>query len=75
MKSFYNNFRIKVMSTTNLQVKRFYERNSLIDVEENEYNEFKGHRSISVEDLPPWSFEPGTGKTTKKAVSRCFCVF
>lgn len=49
---------------------RYYERKSLVTLEEDEYHEFKGHRSIAVEELPPWCFLPGSTKRSRKPASR-----
>ena len=49
---------------------RYYERKSLVTLEEDEYHEFKGHRSIAVEELPPSCFLPGSTKRSRKPASR-----
>lgn len=54
---------------------RWYERKSLISVEEDECNEFKGHRNFAVEELPPWCFHSRSDKRSRKAVSRALNAF
>lgn len=55
---------------TTVTKQRFYIRKSLVSVEEDEYNEFKGHRNFAVEELPPWCFHRHTTKRSRKAASR-----
>lgn len=50
--------------------RRFFVKNSVVPFEEDSTHEFKGHRNISVEELPPWCYIPGTDKRSRKAVSR-----
>lgn len=50
--------------------RRFYVKNSVVPFEEDSTHEFKGHRNISVEELPPWCYIPGTDRRSRKAVSR-----
>ena len=58
-----------------MSAKRFYIKKSLINAEEDEYNEFKGHRSIGIEDLPPWCFQPNSNRRTRKPASRTINAF
>ena len=53
----------------------YYRKKSLVSVEEDEYNEFKGHRSISIEELPPWCFQPNSQRRTRKPASRAINAF
>lgn len=54
---------------------RFYIRKSLVKIEEDEYNEFKGHRNFAVEELPPWCFHKNTARRSRKAASRALGSF
>lgn len=58
-----------------MSTKRVYVKKTLISVEEDEFNEFKGHRSIGIEDLPPWCFQPNSNKRTRKPISRTLNAF
>ena len=49
---------------------RFYTKNSVVPFEEDATHEFKGHRNIAFEDIPPWCWIPGTDRRSRKAVSR-----
>ncbi|XP_068722727.1 uncharacterized protein [Montipora capricornis] len=53
----------------------FYFLDSVIPYDEDKTHEFKGHRNIVVEDLPPWCYIPGTEKRSRKAVSRNINAF
>ena len=48
----------------------FYLLDSVIPYDEDKTHEFKGHRNIVVEELPPWCYFPGTERRSRKAVSR-----
>ena len=50
--------------------RRFYLKNSVTPFEEDSTHEFKGHRNISAEEVPPWCYIPGTDRRSRKAVSR-----
>lgn len=50
--------------------RRFYVLNSVVPFEEDATHEFKGHRNIAVEEVPPWCYIPGTDRRSRKAVSR-----
>lgn len=54
---------------------RSYIRKSLVPIEEDEYNEFKGHRSIAIEELPPWCFHKGSDRRSRKPASRAIAAF
>ncbi|WAR12933.1 hypothetical protein MAR_027113 [Mya arenaria] len=55
---------------------KFYVRNQLVDCEEDFTHEFKGHKNICREDLPPWTQEKGnTDKASRRAVSRNLNAF
>jgi len=60
---------------TTIAKQRFYIRKSLVAVEEDEYNEFKGHRNFAVEELPPWCFHRHTTRRSRKAASRALGSF
>ena len=49
---------------------RYYELGAVMPLEEDSRHEFKGHRNLSVEELPPWSFVRGTESRGRRAVSR-----
>lgn len=55
--------------------KRYYVRNSVVPFEEDFTHEFKGHRNICVEDLPPWTQESKTERASRRAVSRSLNAF
>eukprot|EP00117_Sycon_ciliatum_P014824 scpid61177/ scgid14925/ len=58
---------------------RFYVYNERMGIEEDHCHEFKGHRNVSVEELPPWSFIKGRSgdklHRSRRAVSRTLCGF
>lgn len=55
--------------------RRFYVLHSVVPFEEDTTHEFKGHRNISIEEIPPWCFIPGTDRRSRKAVSRWAKIF
>lgn len=57
-------------SKPNANSMRYYVRGNIVPFEEDMYHEFKGHRSISVEELPPWTHEKHDEKASRRAVSR-----
>jgi hypothetical protein len=50
--------------------RRVYVLESVLSFGEDSRHEFKGHRCLSVEELPKSSFIPGTLRRSKKAISR-----
>ena len=50
--------------------RRVYVRETVLPFGEDSRHEFKGHRCLSVEELPKSSFIPGTLRRSKKAISR-----
>lgn len=50
--------------------KQFYVLCSVVPFEEDATHEFKGHRNITAEEVPPWCYIPGTDRRSRKAVSR-----
>lgn len=50
--------------------RRVYLLKSVLAFGEDCRHEFKGHRCLSVEELPKWCFIPGTLRRSRKAVSR-----
>lgn len=53
------------------RMSRFYVRNAVVGFDEDSQHEFKGHRSICVEDLGPWAFCDAQQKhRSKRAASR-----
>ncbi|XP_060081569.1 uncharacterized protein LOC132560884 [Ylistrum balloti] len=59
------------------KVHLYYKNGSLMPCEEDAFHEFKGHRDISVEDLPPWTQErtSNTDKASRRAVSRALNAY
>ena len=49
---------------------RYYVQHTIVPFEEDATHEFKGHRNLAVEELPPWCFFPGTDRRSRRAVSR-----
>ena len=49
---------------------KFYVRDSVVPFEEDAFHEFKGHRNLAVEELPPWCYIPGTDRRSRRAASR-----
>ena len=49
---------------------RYYVRGATAPFEEDMLHEFKGHRCLAVEELPPWTQESKTEKASRRAVSR-----
>lgn len=62
-------------SKPNANSMRYYVRGNIVPFEEDMYREFKGHRSISVEELPPWTHEKHDEKASRRAVSRALNAF
>ena len=63
------------------RVPRYYVRNEVLNMEEDQTHEFKGHRNISVYDIPPWCINVEENIRTRNAISRywyeeitLFCV-
>ena len=54
--------------------RRVYILESVLPFGEDSRHEFKGHRCLSVEELPKSSFIPGTLRRSKKAISRYVVV-
>jgi hypothetical protein len=57
-------------STSVTDSSKYYIRNEVVSFEEDQTHEFKGHRNISVADIPPWCIKGFNNITTRKAVSR-----
>ncbi|KAH3778764.1 uncharacterized protein LOC127844552 [Dreissena polymorpha] len=56
--------------------KRYYIRNQLMPCEEDFTHEFKGHRNICVENLPPWTqANEKQDRASRRAVSRTLNAF
>ncbi|XP_066935674.1 schlafen-like protein 2 [Clytia hemisphaerica] len=66
---------VSMMQQQRPQQQKYYIRKSLVSVEEDEYNEFKGHRNFSVEELPPWCFHRNSDRRSRKAASRALNAF
>ncbi|XP_067010814.2 uncharacterized protein [Anabrus simplex] len=58
--------------TVSLPGQRRYDSESLVKWEEDQLREFKGHRNVSAEEVPPWCLvEP----RTRSPISRNICGF
>ena len=51
---------------------RYYVKDMVVSFEEDSQHEFKGHRNLAVEELPPWCFIPGTDRRSRRGASRYF---
>lgn len=62
------------MAESKPKLLRYYIRDSVVPFEEDMYHEFKGHRNLSVEELPPWTKESSDGRerASRRAVSRYY---
>ena len=49
---------------------RYYIRGETAPFEEDMFHEFKGHRNLCVEELPPWTKESKTERASRQAISR-----
>ena len=58
------------MSQAKLKVQHYYIRNTEVPFEEDMFHEFKGHRNLAVEELPPWTQDTAKEKASRRAVSR-----
>ena len=54
---------------------QYYEKDSIISVVEDTQHEFKGHRSLAVEEIPPWCYYRNNKQCAKRAVSRAINAF
>ncbi|KAG8237467.1 hypothetical protein J437_LFUL015686 [Ladona fulva] len=55
---------------------RYYVKGSVMEVEEDRTHEFKGHRNIAVEEIPPWCVDiKDKNRKTRSAISRNICGF
>ncbi|KAL3858995.1 hypothetical protein ACJMK2_009238 [Sinanodonta woodiana] len=63
------------MAEDRVKVKCYYVWGASVPFEEDSCHEFKGHRNISVEELPPWTHESKTEKASRRAVSRTLNAF
>ncbi|KAK6185162.1 hypothetical protein SNE40_007455 [Patella caerulea] len=63
------------MATSRPKVKPYYIRGSIVPFEEDAMHEFKGHRNLTIEELPPWTQESKTEKSSRKSVSRTINAF
>ena len=52
------------------RIPKYYVRNEVLNIEEDQTHEFKGHRNISVHDIPPWCINLEENNRTRNAVSR-----
>ena len=50
--------------------RRYYIHGAVVPFEEDMFHEFKGHRNLSVEELPPWTQETKVDRASRRAVSR-----
>ncbi|XP_061197361.1 uncharacterized protein LOC133205542 [Saccostrea echinata] len=63
------------MAQSKPKLLRYYIKDSVVPFEEDMYHEFKGHRNLAVEELPPWTKETLKEKASRKAVSRALNGF
>jgi hypothetical protein len=49
---------------------RYYVRGELVKFEEDQTHEFKGHRNISIREIPPWCVKEEENFRTRNAASR-----
>ena len=49
---------------------RYYIRGETAPFEEDMVHEFKGHRNLCVEELPPWTRASETERASRQAISR-----
>ncbi|KDR09683.1 uncharacterized protein LOC110838558 [Zootermopsis nevadensis] len=54
---------------------KYYRRGEVVGFEEDQTHEFKGHRNISIEEIPPWCINNSDNNRTRNAVSRNLCGF
>ncbi|XP_049951790.1 uncharacterized protein LOC126458981 [Schistocerca serialis cubense] len=56
--------------------RRWYRLGEVLSVEEDERHEFKGHRNVCPEDIPPWCRRAqDTSSRTRSSISRNLCGF
>ncbi|XP_048752200.2 uncharacterized protein LOC125663844 [Ostrea edulis] len=63
------------MAQSKPKLLQYYIRDSVVPFEEDMYHEFKGHRNLSVEELPPWTKETNKDRASRRAVSRALNGF
>ena len=52
---------------------RYYVKGCVMEVEEDRTHEFKGHRDIAVEEIPPWCVDiTDRNRKTRSAISRYY---
>jgi hypothetical protein len=52
------------------RIPKYYVRNEVLHIEEDQTHEFKGHRDISVYEIPPWCINADENIRTRNAISR-----
>lgn len=52
------------------RIPKYYVRNEVLNIEEDQTHEFKGHRNISVYEIPPWCINADENIRTRNAISR-----
>ncbi|XP_014786216.1 uncharacterized protein LOC106880676 isoform X1 [Octopus bimaculoides] len=65
--------KFKLLSQIMNEYVDFYWENNMIPFEEDSRHEFKCHRNLSVEELPPWTQE--NQKRTRRSISRTLNAF
>ncbi|XP_048254713.1 uncharacterized protein LOC124142586 isoform X1 [Haliotis rufescens] len=55
--------------------KHYYRQGDVVAIEEDATHEFKGHRNLAIEELPPWTKETKTSRASRRAVSRALNAF
>lgn len=56
--------------TPSKRIPKYYVKNEVLNIEEDQTHEFKGHRNISVYDIPPWCINADENIRTRNAISR-----
>ncbi|XP_071444344.1 uncharacterized protein [Hetaerina americana] len=55
---------------------RYYILDSIMNAEEDRTHEFKGHRNIAIEEIPPWCIDANDKRRkTRNCISRNICGF
>ncbi|XP_046393463.1 uncharacterized protein LOC124161217 isoform X2 [Ischnura elegans] len=55
---------------------RYYVTGAVMNVEEDRTHEFKGHRNIAIEEIPPWCIDAtDKHRKTRNCISRNICGF
>jgi hypothetical protein len=61
---------MKKTNTCKSLTKKYYLRGEVVGIEEDQIHEFKGHRNISIAEIPPWCINTSNNNRTRNAISR-----